>query len=416
MRRPMKKSKRVSAKNQKTPAPDYPLQGSSLDTPLSDVLLYSPKQRRSYITKLLNAFGREIKADRMALKRRTPFKKEMKDLRKLLHLPADKYLFTDDNTLKPNVLGKGSPGSTHTYWSRTNMWKMKTKAGDLSEMILTKAPSLISKLEKLFDPKNTSKKNFREKQSTAVQTAISFLQMDKGSGSAFPPFHAKFFADRYLPKDTDGIVVDPCAGWGGRLLGTLSVHRKTRVTYIGVDPEKKNKAAYDGLERRINIWLKRELSGEREAILFYRPFEDWIGSATAKKLFGKVDLVITSPPYFSAENYNPSNKKQSANRYKQYEAWKEKFYRQLVKGAYALLQPGGMFVLNIADVVGATRLERDARTLAKLAGFENAGFYKLALSISPAARKAKNSRHTTIVNGAVFKHEPCFCFRKPTRN
>ena len=36
--------------------------------------------------------------------------------------------------------------------------------------------------------------------------ALSFLQFDKSSGCAFPPFHAKFLADKYLPKDKDSIV------------------------------------------------------------------------------------------------------------------------------------------------------------------------------------------------------------------
>jgi hypothetical protein len=43
-------------------------------------------------------------------------------------------------------------------------------------------------------------------------------------------------------------------------------------------------------------------------------------------------------------------------------------------------------------------------------GFVGAGFYKLAMSISP---EATNVRHVVIVNGAKFKYEPVFVFRKP---
>ena len=126
---------------------------------------------------------------------------------------------------------------------------------------------------------------------------------------------------------------------------------------------------------------------------------------------GKVDLVMTSPPYANCERYNTENPNQSANRYKTYEQWREKFYRKLVQGAYDLLKPNGVFVLNIANVASAKRLEKDARILAREAGFENAGFYKLAMSVTPGTRG--NERHSVKVDGVTFKHEPCFIFRRP---
>ena len=241
------------------------------------------------------------------------------------------------------------------------------------------------------------------------------MQFDGGVGSAFPPFHARFFADKYLPNDGDGIVIDPCAGWGGRLIGTLSVPRSGHVRYYATDPEKRNRSAYEGLTRRINIWLKKELPGERSAQIFYQPFEDWLKSKAAKELRGKADLIITSPPYFSAENYNPSNRKQSANRYSNYEKWRALFYKPLLMGAFDLLKPNGTFVLNIADVAEAPRLERDARTLATDAGFSNGGFYKLAMSINPSQRVSKSARHTVMVDGSLFKYEPVFIFTKGKR-
>lgn len=151
------------------------------------------------------------------------------------------------------------------------------------------------------------------------------------------------------------------------------------------------------------------MEGKRTARVFAKPFEDWVESKAARRLRGRVDLVMTSPPYFGAENYNPQNKKQSANRYPSYERWREGFYRKLVEGAFSLLKPNGIFVLNIAIVAGAPRLERDARDLAKAAGFESAEFFKLAMSVRPVG-----SRHVVSVDGATFKYEPVFVFRKPT--
>jgi tRNA1(Val) A37 N6-methylase TrmN6 len=280
----------------------------------------------------------------------------------------------------------------------------------LSEQISKKDQRLIDKLDKLFDPNEKSKRGFRKSNRSAVQTALAFIQFDKGSGTAFPPFHARYLADRYLPKEGKGIVVDPCAGWGGRLLGTLCVPRTGHVRYVGIDPERRNQHAYEGLTRRVNVWLKREVSGNRSAKVFVKPFEDWIGTATARRLYGKVDLVMTSPPYFGAENYNPQGKTQSANRYRTYDLWREGFYRPLVEGAFRLLKPNGIFVLNIASVQEAPRLERDARALAAKAGFLGEEFFKLAMSSRPGAA---GKRHVVEVDGTLYKHEPVFVFRKP---
>lgn len=411
----MKRSKANSPKT--VPAklePDYPLQGSSLDLPLGLVLRMNDEQRSLYIKKVLNALHREMRQGTMALKTRVSMKKELRDLRHLVRAPSDKFLFTDEKNFKRNVLGKGAPGFTHTVWSRKFMWQMATKQGSLAEQIAKQSPALVNKLNALLDGKNVGKRSLRVSTKTAIQNILSFMQFDNGVNAAFPPFHAKFLADTFLPKEGDCLVVDPCAGWGGRLLGTLCVNRTAKVRYFGVDPEKRNKDAYENLLKRVQVYLKAEVKGPREADFSYRPFEDWITSPKAESMKGKVDLVMTSPPYFSAENYHTANAKQSANRYPTYEQWREKFYRKLVQGAYDLLKPNGVFVLNIADVASAKRLEKDARVLAREAGFQNAGFYKLAMSVTPGTRG--NERHAVKVDGVIFKHEPVFCFRRPAKS
>lgn len=391
---------------------DYPLQGSSLDVPLDVALAFTPAERQRYVKKLLTALQKEIKKDTMSLKRRISFSREMSDLRKLLYSAPDQYLYTDDKTRKRNVLGRGSPGNTHTYWSRTQMWKMSTKGGDVRELILNKSNSLIRSLDRLFDPTDVAKEKIRTNKQSAVLNALRYMEFDKGSGTAFPPFHAKYFADKYLPRSGKCIVLDPCVGWGGRMLGSLLVNRRDQVTYYGTDPEKRNKSAYEGITRRVQIWLKKEVQGKRSAKIYYRPFEDWIKSATARKLRGVVDLAITSPPYFTAEQYNKDNKRQSASRYKEYNLWREKFYRPLLSGVYDLLKPGGVFVLNIADVAEAKLLERDARRLAGDVGFVSDGFFKMAMSINPRLRKNKRLKHCVSVSGVLFKYEPVFVFKK----
>jgi len=69
---------------------DYPLQGSSLDLPLGEVLAFSPPKRHNYILRLFKAFSKSIAANEMALKTRVPFRKEMRDLRRLVRYPYAK--------------------------------------------------------------------------------------------------------------------------------------------------------------------------------------------------------------------------------------------------------------------------------------------------------------------------------------
>lgn len=392
----------------------YPLQSTSVDLPLDTVLAWSASKRRRYIVDVLTQLKKLVKTDKMTLKRHISFKAEMRDLRKVLYSPIDQYLYTDDLQKKRWVLGVGSPGSTHINWSRHNIWKMKTKGGYLLEDIRTTDPALIKKLEHLLDLKRTSKEGFRSHSKTAVQNILSYIQFNNRSGCAFPPFHARFLVERYTPQSDPAIVFDPCAGWGGRLIGTLLVQRPFLIQYIGVDPEERNRAAYEGLTRRATVYLKNELSSSRSAEIHYMPFEDFITTSRAEELRGTVDFAMTSPPYFGAENYNPSNKKQSANRYVDYQAWRDKFYRVLLKGVFDLLKEDAYFALNIADVAEAKTLEKDARLLAKEAGFVTGDFYKLAMPLDPAVlNKRSSARHIVRVNGTPFKYEPVFVFYKP---
>jgi len=126
---------------------DYPLQGSPLDLPLSEVLSYSEKDRKKYIARFITALSKKIDANEMALKKKISMQTEMRDLRRLVRSPFDRYLLTEDKTRKRNILGVGSYGSTHTEYSRKLMWRMATKQGNLSSLIENKDPKLALKID-----------------------------------------------------------------------------------------------------------------------------------------------------------------------------------------------------------------------------------------------------------------------------
>ena len=425
---------------------DYMLFGSVWDIPTEDALAFSAEERREYLVSLLTEIQRLMRQKQgVTLKKRVSLGKEMAALRKLVRMPTDPdfndYLKADDLHTDRNCLATNTPAhSEHTYWAQYAMWRMVTKQGDLRKDVAqavrdAKTPpkrsakkrkkSLMDRLDELLDGTKTSKAQFRSAEQ-ALPMLYSYLQTQYNLRTAFPPFHAKFFADRYLPHDRDSIVVDPCAGWGGRLIGTLCVKRAHRVSYFATDPNERLQDAYAGLTRRATIWLKRDIKAPRTARVFPRPFEKWIRTTTARRLFGKTDLVMTSPPYFSAEVYDTSLK-QSARHYDNYEVWREKFYRPLIKGAFDLLRPGGVFVLNVANVQEARGLERDGRRIAKECGFKWHEYFRLfmpktvgtrkdgAARPTTAKRSTKKKRlaHETWVDSKPYKHEPVMVFKKP---
>jgi 16S rRNA G966 N2-methylase RsmD len=147
----------------------------------------------------------------------------------------------------------------------------------------------------------------------------------------FRPIVAKSVIDMYCPSR--GSILDPCAGWGGRLFG-FYCSRASR--YVGIDAEKKT---VDGL-KRLGEKLKNAVS-EKNHDIFHDAFEDWNTDE-------RFDVVFTSPPYFDAENYG-QDERQSIIRYPEYGAWKHKFLFRLVEKAMLFLKDGGVLVLNVSN-------------------------------------------------------------------
>lgn len=142
-----------------------------------------------------------------------------------------------------------------------------------------------------------------------------------------------------------GTLFDPCAGWGGRMLGTVS----SGWHYIACEP---NTETYRNL-----LELVEFLGIADNVTLLNQPAEHFdYGS-----LRGKVDVVLTSPPYFNLEVYSAEST-QSYNKHKNYTEWKDQWLIPLIKECTSLLKPSGVSCWNAmnfaacplaADVVDA---------------------------------------------------------------
>lgn len=214
-----------------------------------------------------------------------------------------------------------------------------------------------AKAKQTFDAKLLSMLRLVSTSDGAVQTC-----------SNFRPAAAKNIYESFLPllcrERGTGRILDPCAGYGGRLFGFVSLALKyPNLTYTGVDPAKQQ---HDG-----NLDMAEFYHLEDRVTHLDLPYED----ADELEDMEPFDLAVTSPPYFDLEIYD-DEPTQSRLRYPKYDAWVEGFMEPLLKRTWRVLKPGAFFVLNVANIKrhherkGAIALADDCEKLAMRTGFE----------------------------------------------
>jgi hypothetical protein len=177
--------------------------------------------------------------------------------------------------------------------------------------------------------------------------------------SNFRPAIAKRLVEDFSP--VGGLVLDPCAGYGGRAVGTLAAGRR----YIGVDPHPKAGLSFQKLRDLLNVDL----------VFFNQPIED----VEFNDL--QADLVLTSPPYFSVERYS-NDPTQSWVRYPTWDLWLSRFLSVLIAKSFNSLILGGQMLLNVADVqVGGKFLPlvKESIRIAEEFGFHHEGTLEMKL-------------------------------------
>jgi len=174
----------------------------------------------------------------------------------------------------------------------------------------------------------------------------------------FRPSAAKALVDTYCVPG--GTVWDPCAGYGGRLLGTLLSRNSPK--YIACEPQSETFCRLQELAG----WLEKYLPDISSRVqLNHVPAEEF-------KLPEYVDMVFTSPPYWQQEVYG-EEETQSGIRYKTYEAWLEGFWKPVLRQAVAKLKAGGWLVLNVDTFVANHKtydLPGDTIAICKSFGFD----------------------------------------------
>ena len=142
----------------------------------------------------------------------------------------------------------------------------------------------------------------------------------------FPPHTARQIYQQFNAKR----ILDPCAGWGGRMIGAASIG----AFYHGFEPSTRS---YTGL-LRLGEFLKSFRTGF-DFRIENLPFEDC-------NLTDTYDISLTSPPYYDTEHY-AEEATQARLRYQSFNDFVNGFYVPMVIIAASACTHG--LVLNIGD-------------------------------------------------------------------
>jgi hypothetical protein len=158
--------------------------------------------------------------------------------------------------------------------------------------------------------------------------------------TTFMPPYAKSIYEHFNAES----VLDPCAGWGDRLVGAAASGCVKK--YVCFDP---NRSLRPGYAKLMELFGHSTVHLDKEHLHFSnsfqchaQPFE--IGaSELATESF---DLVFTSPPFFEYEMYNPLNPK--------YGDWLKDFYTPLFVEACRCVKAGKHVCIHIGDTSAGT--------------------------------------------------------------
>jgi hypothetical protein len=249
----------------------------------------------------------------------------------------------------------------------------------------------------------------------------------------FPPLTAKLLYEKYTEhiKDQDIInIFDPSSGWGGRILGAMSVKPDRNIHYIGTDPNTDHwigeigVTKYEYLADFFNKNTTRSVGTLYPHTNTYEVYQ--LGSEVIqhsdkfKRYKGKLDLVFTSPPYFAKEAYS-EDEEQSYKQFPKYDAWVEGFLRPTLTTAVEYLKSDRYLLWNIADAKfgpDMLPLEQDSRKILEELGMQYIETMKMTLAWMPGGNRIDSEgrpsyKNAVYVDGKWFKYEPIFVYYKP---
>lgn len=205
------------------------------------------------------------------------------------------------------------------YFFLNHRIKAKTKKGNISFYEAIKNEKMIERLNILVE--RCKKKKINEYDDVGLLKAqYQMFQLYYGSVNQFRPMIAKYVYTMLNPKIG---ILDFSSGWGGRLLGAMSMN----IPYIGIDANTELENSY---KKMIDTY-----SPTSDIQMIFKPSENVDFSKF------KYDLIFTSPPYFMVEIY------ENMPLYKSKQDFLTTFFIPVVMSAWNNLTNGGNMALNI---------------------------------------------------------------------
>jgi hypothetical protein len=129
---------------------------------------------------------------------------------------------------------------------------------------------------------------------TAAGNVFECFRINLGSVVMFKATTAKYLYKKYNAKS----VLDPTAGWGGRMLGAWALD----INYVGIDTNVEMKPAYDSMMKFLSEYSEfgnKNIKYEQQSNL------QMIWQSCLDVDFSQLDydFVLTSPPYINLEIY-----------------------------------------------------------------------------------------------------------------
>jgi hypothetical protein len=247
----------------------------------------------------------------------------------------------------------------------------------------------------------------------------------------FPPLTAKYLYEKFTENinQPEIIIYDPSAGWGGRILGAMSVSDDRNIYYIGTDPNMDNfpiersvYGKYGSVADFYNTQTYRGnsvFSSTNRYELFKLGSEVIGNQKNFKKYKGKIDLVFTSPPYFNREAYS-DDETQSYKKFTQYKDWIDGFLTPTLKTCVEYLRKDRYLLWNIADIqIGGEylTLEEDSCKILESLGMKYVQTLKMAMEGMPGQNRLDENgipkcKNYCKVNGNYLKYEPVYVYYK----
>lgn len=144
-------------------------------------------------------------------------------------------------------------------------------------------------------------------------------QLYYGSVKNFRPYNAVEVYTKYKSRN----IIDPYAGWGGRLFGALSMG----LNYTGFDTNTNLKTPYEQLIKKYNKGGVISINFTDSSKIDYSAYT--------------YDTILTSPPYYDRELY------EGMPEYTTKDKFEEEVIKPTLTGLWNNLPVGGVMALNV---------------------------------------------------------------------